>query len=837
MRLVQGEVLQGGSPFPPIADYAFLSDCEVAALVAPSGNVEWLCLPRMDSPSVFGAMLDRDAGGFRLGPADVDGAGRPPLPAGHDGARDDAGRRRSGWIVVRDALLIGPWHHERRALRAPTAARRPTTTPSTCCCARCGASTARSRSILDCEPVFDYGAPSRRLGVRRRRATARRDGDGRRARRRAAARRPTCASASRAAARTRAHHDEGGRHRVRARSSWSRARRRRTTYDEAVRAARRGPRSYWQQWLDHGRASPTTRWRTYLQRSALTLKGLTYAPTGAMVAAATTSLPGDARRRAQLGLPLHLDPRLHLHALGPLHARLRLGGQRLLLLRRRRGRARASELQIMYGIGGERELPEDDARPPVRLRGRPARCGSATAPTTSASTTSGARCSTRSTCTPSRATTCPSGSGRCSSAQVEAALEHWREPDRGHLGGARRAAALHLLEADVLGGAATAARGWPSCARTRERGRALAGGGRRDPRRHLRERRSTSAASSRQHYDTDALDASLPAACRSCASCRPTTRASAHRAGDRRRADRWTGSCCATGSRRPTTASSGEEGTFTICSFWLVSRAGRDRRGRARARRCARSCSSLRQPARLYAEEIDPRTGRHLGNFPQAFTHLALINAVMHVIRADERAGARRAAGEDAPPGGRQEMTVYLGPRRRPERRRVRRRARARRGDQGERDRLARCAAGRDARASAAPASWRRVLVGALARRLGMEAVMLHAEEVEELRRDPAGDTPRVISGFAAALVIGTLRQEALRDVTAAHRLEPASSLPTNPKLPGHTRPCTRSCGAAVCSRPPVSERPPVIRYQWPCLELGHGSADRTVGAAVKAPL
>src|ERR687888_2102266 len=69
------------SPFPPIADYGFLSDCEVAALVAPSGNVEWLCLPRMDSPSVFGSILDRDAGGFRLGPADVTvPAGRRYLP-------------------------------------------------------------------------------------------------------------------------------------------------------------------------------------------------------------------------------------------------------------------------------------------------------------------------------------------------------------------------------------------------------------------------------------------------------------------------------------------------------------------------------------------------------------------------------------------------------------------------------------------------------------------------------------------------------------------------------------------------------------------------------------
>src|ERR1700674_4604152 len=59
------------SPFPPIADYAFLSDCEVTALIAPSGNVEWMCLPRMDSPSIFAAMLDRGAGTFRLGPSDA----------------------------------------------------------------------------------------------------------------------------------------------------------------------------------------------------------------------------------------------------------------------------------------------------------------------------------------------------------------------------------------------------------------------------------------------------------------------------------------------------------------------------------------------------------------------------------------------------------------------------------------------------------------------------------------------------------------------------------------------------------------------------------------------
>ena len=78
----------------------------------------------------------------------------------------------------------------------------------------------------------------------------------------------------------------------------------------------------------------------------------------------------------------------------------------------------------------------------------------------------------------------------------------------------------------------------------------------------------------------------------------------------------------------------GEEGAFTICSFWLVS-ALCEIGEIDRARDLCEKLLAYSSPLGLYAEEIDPRSGRHLGNFPQAFTHLALINAVMHVIRAE----------------------------------------------------------------------------------------------------------------------------------------------------------------------------------------------------------
>ncbi|HYN19228.1 MAG TPA: trehalase-like domain-containing protein, partial [Actinomycetes bacterium] len=117
------ESAEGPSPFPPIAEYGFLSDCESNALVAASGNVEWLCSPRPDGRSVFASMLDRAAGGFRLGPTGVlVPAGRRYLPGTL--VLETTWRARGGWVVVRDAMCVGPWYHQQR--RSGTHRRPPT---------------------------------------------------------------------------------------------------------------------------------------------------------------------------------------------------------------------------------------------------------------------------------------------------------------------------------------------------------------------------------------------------------------------------------------------------------------------------------------------------------------------------------------------------------------------------------------------------------------------------------------------------------------------------------------------------------------------------------------
>src|SRR5467141_3471477 len=95
------------SPFTPIADYAFLSNCHTGALIAPDGAIDWLCVPRFDSPTIFASLLDRRAGSFRFGPFGINPtSARAYEPSTN--VLETTWKTPTGWVVVRDALTMGP---------------------------------------------------------------------------------------------------------------------------------------------------------------------------------------------------------------------------------------------------------------------------------------------------------------------------------------------------------------------------------------------------------------------------------------------------------------------------------------------------------------------------------------------------------------------------------------------------------------------------------------------------------------------------------------------------------------------------------------------------------
>ena len=111
------------SNFPPIAEYGLLSNCEQSCLVAPDGSVEWLCLPRPDSPSVFAALLDRAAGLFRFGPSNaLVPQHRRYVPGTM--VLETTWQTGTGWMIVQDFLAMGPAEDDGAAAGLPAGADR-----------------------------------------------------------------------------------------------------------------------------------------------------------------------------------------------------------------------------------------------------------------------------------------------------------------------------------------------------------------------------------------------------------------------------------------------------------------------------------------------------------------------------------------------------------------------------------------------------------------------------------------------------------------------------------------------------------------------------------------
>lgn len=615
------------SVYPPIDDYAFLSDCETNCLIARNGAVEWMCVPRPDSPSVFGAMLDRSAGHFRIGPYGRNvPAARRYLPGGL--IVETTWQTETGWLIVRDALVLGPWHNNRARSRSHK--RTPMDWDAEHMLLRTVKCVNGVVELeMSCEPAFDYhNGPAlwEYSGNVYEQATASSNIEGC----------PTLTITTDLRlglegreARARTRMKEGDE--VFVALSWSDLEPPHTFAEAADKMWQ--TTECWRQWITLGRF-PDHPWRGYLQRSALTLKGLTYAPTGALLAAATTSLPETpgGERNWDYRYTWVRDSSFALWGLYTLGLD-READDFFAFLHdvTTDDEGKPTPLQVLYGIGGEREITESELPHLFGYDGaRPVRIGNG-AYNQDQHDIWGTILDSVYLHVKSRQQV-PETLWPMLERQVHAAIENWRNPDRGIW--EVRGEPQHFTSSKVmcwvaldrgaklaeLHGEMDYAKKWHDIAD--------------EIRADILDNGVNAEGVFTQSYGSDTLDASLllVVLTRFLPPTDHRVRATVLAI-----ADRLTENGLVLRYRTETTDDglSGEEGSFTICSFWLVS-ALVEIGELQRARQLCERLLGYASPLKLYAEEIDSRTGRHLGNFPQAFTHLALINAVMHVIRAEE---------------------------------------------------------------------------------------------------------------------------------------------------------------------------------------------------------
>jgi alpha,alpha-trehalase len=622
------------SRFPRISSYGFLSDCHTGALVSPEGSVEWLCLPSFDSASVFGSLLDRSAGFWRLGPPGLEAPVSRRYQPGTN-VIETTWMTGSGWIVVHDALTLGEWRQENdfephRRPPPDDEAEHVLVRTVECVQGEVDVETV-------CQPAFDYGKT---------RPDWQRRGDA-----------GTDAEVSHDGMRLILTGDFA----LGVDGSDARARHRMRTGEKRFSALSWGPKpvppssvedcearirrtiDFWRRWLEGG-SFPDHPWRGYLQRSALTLKGLTHSPTGALIAALTTSLPESrgGERNWDYRFTWIRDATFTLwalHTLGFDYEATDFMGWMTDIYKdvvKSKSGDDWPGMQIMYGIRGEMDLHESTLDHLTGYEGaKPVRIGNA-AFSQRQNDVYGALLD--SVYIHAKVQDhLPHEIWEALCRQVEAAAAVWDRADQGIWEG--RGEPKHYVSsklmcwvaadrgcrlADRIGDEARLAR-WTELAE--------------EIRADILEKGVSDRGVFRQHYETDALDAStllVP-----LVRFLPPDDERVHNT-VKAIADELTVDGLVLRYRVDETDDGlrGAEATFTICSFWLVAALSEIGESDA-AREMCEKLLPLCGPLGLYAEELDPRTGRHWGNFPQAFTHLALINAVSHVI-ADDRASPDR---------------------------------------------------------------------------------------------------------------------------------------------------------------------------------------------------